>query len=105
MALYTPDEITKEIQEAKADILADNNPEGFANEYADNACPIYYSEIIQEWRDLPDEYSNKFSELTTKLPDRIEDLMQIDLYLYYHHHYANAIQEVIDERDLSEEVF
>jgi hypothetical protein len=103
MALYTPEQITKEIEGDKAHILRQTHPEDSAHEYADSAVPIYYSDIIQDWRDLPDEYSNKFSELTTELPDRIEDLMKTDLYLYYQHHYANAIQAIIDERDSAEE--
>ena len=104
MALYTQDEITKEIQEARAYILAHKHPEDFAGEYADSALPIYYSEILEEWCDLPDEYSNRFSEMTDTLPDRIEDLMRTDLYLYYYNFYSGAIQAIIDERDSAEVV-
>ena len=95
--MYTPEQITKEVFENSEQILAHKYPEDLAHEYADSATPIYYSEIIKEWADLPEEYSNKFHELDTELPDRIEDLMKTDLYLYYHHHYYIAIIELLQD--------
>jgi len=102
MALYTLEQITLEVENDKAYILGQNHPEDVASEYADSACPLYYSEIIQEWDDLPEEYSNKFSEMIDTLPDRIEDLMKIDLYLYYYNFYSGAIAGLIERE--SEEV-
>ena len=102
MALYTPEEITKEIQGDKEYILAQKYPEDATHEYADSACPIYYGEIISTWAELPEEYSNKFHELTTELPDRIETLMNTDIYLYYSMLYSSAIADLIEERNKAE---
>lgn len=96
--MYTPEEITKEVQENKEYILAQKYPEDLAGEYADSAVPIYYSEIIREWIDLPEEFSNKYHELSDSLPDRIEDLMRLDLYLYYYNFYSGAIYELVQSQ-------
>ena len=101
--MYTVEEITKEVQENKAYILARKYPEDMAHEYADSQVPIYYSEIIREWTDLPEEFSNKYHELSDSLPDRIEDLMRTDLYLYYWNHYSSAIEALVREREEQQE--
>ena len=99
MSLYTEDEIKAEILADKEHILSQRYPEDLAHEYADNAVPLYYTEIIEEWRDLGGDYQNCYTEITTELPDRIEDLMRTDLYLYYHSLYSGAIQELLDSQE------
>ena len=96
MALYTETEINQEIWNDREHILNQTYPEDSASEYADSAVPIYYSDIIEAWRDLPNEYSNKFHEVSSELPDRVEDLMKTDIYLYYQMLYSGAVQELID---------
>ena len=98
MALYTLEEITAEVEENKAHILSQRYPEDLAGEYADSAVPVYYADIIREWVDLPEEFSNRFSEIRSgELPERIEDLMRDDLYLYYWNHYSGAIAELVEQ--------
>ena len=100
MALYTQEEITQEVEENKEHILSQRYPEDLASEYADSACPVYYADIIREWRDMPEEYSNKFHELGREtLPDRIEDLMRDDLFLYYFNFYGGAIRELVERHN------
>ena len=100
MSLYTPEQIEQEVLRDKEEILNATYPEDYASEYADNAVPIYYSDIIQEWNELPEEYSNQFREIRDTLPDRVEDLMRDDLYLYYSAHYSNAITELLEKEGL-----
>ena len=100
MALYTETEINKEMWENREWILGRAYPEDIAHEYADGALPIYTGDIISTWTDLPDEYSNKFHEIRSELPDRIEDLMISDLYLYYSMMYSGAIRELLDDKVL-----
>jgi hypothetical protein len=100
MTLYTETEINKEIWDDREHLLSQTYPEDSANEYADSAVPIYYSDIIEAWRDLPDEYSNKFHEVSSELPDRVEDLMRTDVYLYYQMLYSGAVQELINGKIL-----
>ena len=96
MALYTETEISQEIWNDRQFILSQTHPEDSASEYADSSVPIYYTDIVDTWRELPDEYSNKFHEVTTELPERVEDLMRWDIYLYYQLLYSGAIQNLID---------
>jgi hypothetical protein len=70
-----------------------------AGEYAEGAMPVYYSELYREWRDLPEEFSNQFHNMITDLPDRIEDLMHADLYLYYYNEYSGAIVDLVREQE------
>jgi len=98
MALYTEAEINQEIWDNREWILGRPYPEDIAHEYADSALPIYTNDIYLAWRDLPDEYSNNFHEMRTGLPDRIEDLMIDDLYLYYSMFYSGAIHELVNEK-------
>ena len=96
MALYTETEINQEIWENREYITGHNYPSDLASEYADSAMPIYYGDIYLTWRDLPDEYSNKFHEIRTELPERVEDLMRDDIYLYYSMLYSGAIWELTE---------
>ena len=90
------DEIRKEIETDKEHLLSSAYPEDQAGEYADSAVPIYYYQIIQDWNSLDSEDQNRFSEMTDELPDRIEDLMKLDLYLYYFNAYSMAINELLE---------
>jgi len=96
MTIYTEQDINREIWSDREFILSQAHPEDSAGEYADGAIPIYYSDIIETWGQLPDEYSNKFHEVTSELPDRVEDLMRTDIYLYYYLLYSGAIYELTE---------
>jgi hypothetical protein len=100
MTIYTEQDINREIWADKDYILEQTHPEDSASEYADGAIPIYYSDIIEAWNQLPDDYSNKFHEITHELPDRVEDLMRTDIYLYYSMLYSGAVQELINGKIL-----
>lgn len=100
MTLYTEAEINKEIWLNREFILSQTHPSDSAHEYADSALPIYTQDIYLTWRDLPDEYSNKFHEITSELPERIEDLMISDIYLYYSMLYSGAVDEIVNGKIL-----
>jgi len=100
MTIYTEQDINREIWSDREFILSQAHPEDSASEYADGAIPIYYSDIIETWGQLPDEYSNKFHEITHELPDRVEDLMRVDIYLYYSMLYSSAVDEIVNGKIL-----
>lgn len=53
-------------------------------EMVDSYLPVYYGDIMKEWQEMPHEYDNRGShELGAQLPINIQDLMGLDLYLYY----------------------
>jgi len=67
-------------------------------ELADYEVPIYYSEIIDEWREMPMEYSNRyFQEIGVDDDFTITQLMQIDLSIYYLDLFEMAYSELQDE--------
>jgi hypothetical protein len=71
---------------------------------AQSAMPIYTAEIIKVWTDLPNEYSNKFSEIRSAgewLDFTIEDLMNDDLWLYYDFVFMGALNELATERGVN----
>ena len=53
------------------------------HEMADSLCPVYTSEIIAEWTELPSEHSDRWQELGADNLSTITSLMSTDLYLYY----------------------
>jgi len=66
--------------------------------------PIYTSDIIKVWTDLPNEYSNKFSEIRSAgewLDFTIQDLMNDDLFLYYDFVFSGALSELAEELGIS----
>ncbi|NBW11614.1 MAG: hypothetical protein EBR82_26645 [Caulobacteraceae bacterium] len=95
------DEIRKEIEIDKEHILSSVFPEDQAGEYADSAVPIYYQQIVQDWNSLDSEDQNRFSEITDQFPERIEDLMKLDLYLYYFNAYSMAINELLESEEVN----
>jgi hypothetical protein len=97
--MLTSEQIIKEVQDNKEYILAQKYPEDLAGEYAESAMPYLYSELYREWRDLPEEASNQFHNMITDLPDRIEDLMHADLYLYYYNEYSGAIAQLVQQQE------
>jgi hypothetical protein len=65
--------------------------------------PIYTADTIKVWTELPNEYSNKFSEVRSAgewLDFTIEDLMNDDLWLYYDFIFSGALSELADENGL-----
>lgn len=71
---------------------------------ANSALPIYTADTIKVWTELPNDYSNKFSEIRSAgewLDFTIEDLMNDDLYLYYDFVFMGALAELAEERGLN----
>lgn len=66
-----------------------------SHEYIDGYLPVYYSQIIDEWKQMPSEYNDRGSaELGYGEEVNIYNLMSLDLYLYYTDLFNEAIQEV-----------
>ena len=71
---------------------------------ATSALPIYTADTIKVWTELPNDYSNKFSEIRSAgewLDFTIEDLMNDDLWLYYDFVFMGALAELAEERGLN----
>lgn len=72
-----------------------------SGEFIDSYLPIYYSDTISEWQNMPNEYNDRGSaEFGTGEDINIYNLMNLDLYLYYSDLFAEAVKEVEDELEL-----
>jgi hypothetical protein len=66
-----------------------------AGEYVDGYLPIYYNQIVEEWKEMPSEYNDRGSaELGEQQGQSIYDLMSLDLYIYYRELFEEALTEV-----------
>jgi hypothetical protein len=66
-----------------------------SGEFIDSYLPVYYNQIIDEWKAMPSEYNDRGSaELGQGGEINIYNLMTLDLYLYYSDLFAEAVEEV-----------
>jgi hypothetical protein len=66
-----------------------------SGEFIDSYLPVYYNQIIDEWKAMPSEYNDRGSaELGQGGEVNIINLMSLDLYLYYSDLFAEAVEEV-----------
>jgi hypothetical protein len=105
--MLTPYQEIKEFiaREIDTDDYGTNAADDRIRELADSEVPIYYSEIIDEWREMPMAYTDKWRELGTGDYDSmtITSLMQIDLSIYYLDQFEMAYSELQDELAESED--
>ena len=74
-------------------------------EFVDSYLPVYYNRIIEEWKDMPMEYTDRgHSELGLGQEISIFNLMSLDLYVYYSDIFTEVIDEVEQELADKEEV-
>jgi hypothetical protein len=104
MALYTPEQFKAEILADKEYLLEQTYPQDLAGEYADSGVPVWHSEILDEWRSLPNDYQNRYTEMISELPDNIYTIMHCDLWIYYQEHYYTEIEALVEERDEQERI-
>ena len=101
MALTTHAEIRAEITDHLEQLQDMREPEDLLQELADSNTPIYYSDIIQEWTELPGEFSDQWQEMGMAEDATITSLMQTDLYLYYQGEFIAAWEEIKEEQDMA----
>jgi hypothetical protein len=70
-----------------------------SGEFIDSYLPIYYSDIVDEWKAMPNEFNDRGRVELGYLEQEITiyNLMNLDLYLYYSDLFAQAIQEIEGE--------
>jgi len=69
-----------------------------SGEIVDNYVPVYYNRIIEEWKDMPNEYNDRgWAELGGGGEFTIFNLMSLDLYLYYTDLFNEAMESVESE--------
>jgi hypothetical protein len=97
--MSTYPEIKKQLLDEWEHITEDDLPE-----IADGLVPVYYSGILEEWRDLSmsdtDTWQETLGDLTQETT--IFNLMSCDLYNYYMKEVAEAYREIEEEKQEQE---
>jgi hypothetical protein len=71
-------------------------PEDLLTELAESACPVYYSDIIKDWQEMPSEFNDSWQDngIPTTEQTTIFGLMGWDLYFYYENQYQTIFTEI-----------
>lgn len=94
---YTETDIKNELTDNLEQLQASKYPEDLLSEWADSAVPIYYGDILDDWRELSLDESDRWQEMGAPSNEAgIFDLMRIDLYLYYQDAYTRIYAEIVD---------
>jgi hypothetical protein len=100
VTLITHEEAKNALKEEWSWLKDAKHIEDEVRELANSHLPIYTADTIKVWTELPNEYSNKFSEVRSAgewLDFTIEDLMNDDLWLYYDFVFSGALSELATE--------
>ena len=93
---FTLDEIKKAIREDYwNEITTQEDPHDWLTEFADSLVPVYYSDIIDDWREMPSEYVDGGQELASF--QGIIGRMTLDLWNYYQDQTRTAYEQVKGE--------
>lgn len=66
-------------------------------EMADSLCPVYYSEILADWAELPNDARDEWQVFGVSENATIFDRMTTDLYWFNYNEVANVWAEIEDE--------
>ena len=94
MALTSYSNILETIEDRWDTITEDD-----LDELADGLMPVYYTEIIQEWQQLPQDYTDRWHDALITGETAITDLMAMDLFYYYVAMLHQAYQEILNQKD------
>lgn len=87
---FTYQEIKKELTDNWQEI-ADNTD---LNQWADGFVPVYNHEIITDWQEMPNEFTDSWKDYGASPDNGIIHLMMIDLYAYYLDQTEKAYEEI-----------
>ncbi len=104
MALTTYDQIYKQVEDEKEQLLASTYPDDLLSEWADSEVPVYNHEIIAEWTALDWDCRDQWKEMGADNNTSIVDLMKIDIYLFYRECYTLAWIKLQEELEDTEEL-
>jgi hypothetical protein len=70
-------------------------PDDLLRELADSACPVYYSDIMTDWQEMPNEFTDQWQEFVEATQDTtIFSLMSADLFNYYDTKYTEVYNDI-----------
>ena len=92
-------DIKKELIEQWEELNKSGYPDDLLTEMADSACPIYYGEIVKDWQEMPNEFTDNWQEFIEPTQGTtIFSLMSADLFNYYQSEYTRVYEEIKKEK-------
>jgi len=70
-----------------------------AGEWVDGYLPVYYNRILEEWAQMPNDYTDRGAAELGAGDGGIFNLMSLDLYLYYTDLFNEAVEELESEME------
>lgn len=93
-------DIKQEITNNWAELEESAYPEDLLKEMADSACPIYYSDVLKDWAEMPSEFNDQWREFCEPTPDTtIFNLMSADLFNYYMFKYEEIYNDIKTDKE------
>jgi hypothetical protein len=97
-------DIKKELEENWENLEENKYPEDALREMADSACPIYYHEIIKDWVDMPNQFTDSWQEFIDPTNETtIFSLMSADLFYFYESEYTRIYNKMKKQKEEQEE--
>ena len=73
------------------------------SEAVDSALPIYYSDIIEQWTKMPNEFDESWQDIVATIQNHtITSLMSIDLWVFTQSKYNRAYREIEEEKEAND---
>ncbi len=91
-------DIKQEILDNWEQFASNQYPEDLLSDFVGTALPIYNSEIIKDWQEMPSEFDNVWQE-EGYTGEGIISLMLYDLENYYHHQYRRVYSELAQDME------
>ena len=96
--MYFSDSDIKQVILDEWDYIGNDDPKGILDQFADSAVPVYYSDIIKDWQEMPSEYTDSWQDLGYGAEAGITELMRVDLYQYYTDTFYRIHEEILEEK-------
>lgn len=100
---FTYEEIKKDLTDNWESITEATYYEDYLSELADGYLPVYNSEIISDWSEMPNQFENSWREYgfpSMNIDEvSIMGLMVIDLYNFYREETQRAYNEIKSEKE------
>ena len=89
------------LDEWEGQLAHNHDPYDLLREFSDSAVPVYNSEIIKDWQEMPSEFNDAWQDyvIGEVFKRTITDLMQLDLFNYYQHEYHKIYNELCNEME------
>jgi hypothetical protein len=99
---FNYDDIKSAILDEWEELTEDSYPEDRLGEMAEGFVPIYYGDIIKDWTEMPNEYTDNWKEhYAETIPEEvgITALMTSDLHEYYRATTNEIYEELKTEKE------